>query len=212
MGSSMSKSVAMLLMILFLIASCVIIVKPAFSSVDVAENSWVPKAPMHEARSGIGAAVVNGKIYAIGGSTANGEWRILGLREPSGGVVGTNEEYDPTKDSWMTKSPMPTPRIGFTIAGCQNKIYFLGGATTNPKVGIPNYVKAVEVYDPATNKWQTKTPMTAHRENFAIAVYDNKIFCIGGTTGVRGYTYRDTALNEVYDPITDTWENKSSMP
>jgi len=88
----MSKSVAAMLVLLFLVASCIVAVKPALSSADdSAENTWVSKAPMQVARSGVGVAVVNGKIYAIGGSTEKG-------------LVGTNEEYDPATDTWTYKA------------------------------------------------------------------------------------------------------------
>ena len=74
------------------------------------------KQPMPTARSELGVAVVNGKVYAIGGSR--------------GVIVGydNNEEYNPSKDTWITKKPMPTPRGGFAIAVFQNKIYVIGGA------------------------------------------------------------------------------------
>ncbi len=52
--------------------------------------------PTERARLGIG--VVNGILYAVGGS--------------SGGAVNTVEAYDPATDRWTTKSPMPTPRLG----------------------------------------------------------------------------------------------------
>jgi N-acetylneuraminic acid mutarotase len=55
--------------------------------------------------------------------------------------------------------------------------------------------------------------MPTARSGFAIAVYQNKIYCIGGTVGdsdnlVSGFT----GVNEVYDPAKNTWETKASMP
>jgi hypothetical protein len=207
MGISMSKSVALLLVLVFLTASCLIAAKPAFSSADIAEDSWASKAPMHEARGCVGIAVVNGKIYAIGGSNEKGEWDISGATATTGGVVGTNEEYDPATDTWIIKTPMPTPRIGFSIVIFQNKIYCIGGKTESS-------TGANEVYDPATNSWETKTPLPTRREGFAILVYQNKIYFIGGTTG-RNYTTGlavYTGVNEIYDPATDTWETKAPLP
>jgi len=65
------------------------------------EDSWTTLEPMPTARSGIGVAVVDGKIYAI--------------------VSGVNYEYDPSTGSWTTKTPMPTPRSSFGIAVVENK-------------------------------------------------------------------------------------------
>lgn len=58
----MRKSAALLLVFVFLTASCLIVAKPAVVSADVAEDSWVSKASMPTARSNLGFAVVNGKI------------------------------------------------------------------------------------------------------------------------------------------------------
>ena len=61
---------------------------------DPETNTWDQKADLPTPRGALGAAVVNGKIYAIGG---NG----------FGGDVGTTEEYDPSTDVWIARSPMP---------------------------------------------------------------------------------------------------------
>ena len=53
-----------------------------------------------------------------------------------------------------------------------------------------------------------KEPMPTPRCFFGITVYQGKIFCIGGRTTNGAIT----GANEVYDPSTDTWENKTPMP
>ena len=67
----MSKSAVLLLALIFLTAFCLALT-PAFSSEPIKENSWTPKSSMQVARSGLGVAVVNGRIYALGGVADDG--------------------------------------------------------------------------------------------------------------------------------------------
>jgi N-acetylneuraminic acid mutarotase len=198
----MRKSAAATLALLFMAASCIVAVKPALSSAnDSAENTWVSKAPMQQARAGLGVVAVNGKIYAIGGTT----WEKSG-QQTSGGVVGTNEVYDPATDTWAFKASMPTPRELFGIAVYQNKIYCIGRSTSSGVTGIN------EVYDPATDTWETKESIPTVRAGPQANVVNDKIYLIGGFVGnvISGYSY--LTLNDVYDPETDSWSTKASMP
>jgi len=197
LGTSMGKSAVVMLVLVFLTATC-IAVTPALSSADLDENSWATKAPMSQARSGFGVAVVNGKIYAIGGSTRSG-----GPQEYTGGVVGTNEEYDPATDTWAFKMSMFTPRRGFAIASYEGKIYCIGGYIANGSITGVN-----EVYDPTTNTWETKTPMPTPRANLQANVVNGTMYLIGGFIS----TYYVSYAVEVYDPETDTWTQKASSP
>lgn len=164
------------------------------------EDSWGSKAPMQVARSGLGVAAVNGKIYAIGGSNASGfapsmpGSSVLGVEDN----VATNEEYDPVTDTWTFKKPMPTPRLHFAIAVYQNKIYCIGGYTEDGNTGVN------EVYDPATDTWESKTSMPTARSWLTANVVNDKIYLIGG--------YPNRTLNEVYDSETDTWTTKTPSP
>jgi N-acetylneuraminic acid mutarotase len=182
----MRKTVALLLVFVFMTALRPVVAESP-SGVTLAENTWVTKAPMHMARSGLGVAVVNGKIYAIGGS--------------SGGFVNTNEEYDPETDTWTLKAPMPTARANFRVEVIQNKIYCIGGNTNGADT------QANEVYDPSTDTWQTRAPLPTARGAFLTIVYNNKVYVIGGMTSYYSYT----GATEVYDPSLDTWETKASM-
>jgi hypothetical protein len=192
----LSKSFSLL--IILILAASITLAKPAYSatnnSANFTENTWTEKAPMHQARESLGVAVVDGKIYAIGG------WSEKGV------AVGTNEEYDPKTDSWTYKATMPTARYNFAIAVCQNKIYCIGGCTKATDEG-QTATTANEVYDPATNTWETKAPMPTTRFSLGATVVGSKIYLLGGYLNHTGLT-----LNEVYDPIKNSWTTEAPIP
>jgi parallel beta-helix repeat protein len=203
----MNKSYASVFVLVFLTGSCIIVANPVFSSVDVTSDSWTSKAPMQAARSRLGVAEVNGKIYAIGGDNA----RLLAYQSIEAGigeVVNTNEEYNPETDTWVFKAPMPTPRCSFAVAVYENKIYCIGGYINGVNVTGVN-----QVYDPATNTWETKASMPTPRAALQANVVNGKIYLIGGSSDRnRGLSSRYLGVNEVYDPATDTWTTKTSAP
>jgi N-acetylneuraminic acid mutarotase len=153
------------------------------------ENTWATKEPMPQTHGGLRAAVVNGKIYAIGNEV--------------------NYEYDPAADNWTARKPMPTPRDYFGIAVYQNKIYCIGGRWWDPAKEGELSSNANEVYDPLTDTWETREPMPTNRSNLKANAVDGKIYLIGGRTGGQKTT---VALNEVYNPATDSWTTKEPMP
>lgn len=164
------------------------------------ENTWMKKASMRESRGGLGVAVVNRRIYAIGGSNQSGLYPANIL----GGFVGTNEEYNPATDTWTYRSPMPTPRSDFAIAVYNNKIYCMGGTVGTEKVDVvfSRFVTSAtnEVYDPATDTWETKAPLPNAGMFMQATVVNNKIHLIDGP------------FNEVYDPENDSWTTNSPTP
>ena len=113
------------------------------------------------------------------------------------------------EDSWTTLEPMPTPRSRFRITEVENKIYAIGG------LGAEGVLATNEEYDPQSNTWDTKEPMPSPRCDFAIAVYGDKIYTFGGRINPTEYAFIPEGylgVTEVYNPKTDTWETKTSMP
>ena len=192
----MNKKLIYAVIVLLLVSMFLPILQFPVAGAD--ENEWTSMAHMPTARGGLGVAVVNGKIYAIGG--VNNDTQLA-----------VNEEYDPATDTWKTREPMPTARSGSAVAVYQSKIYVIGGTVgTGENVA---FTGATEVYDPATNTWETKTSMPTPRADLSANTVNGKIYLIGG----KEYwdddpLYHELYVNEVYDPASDSWTTETRMP
>jgi hypothetical protein len=128
---------------------------------------------------------------------------------------------DAVADSWTAKTLMLEARAHLGVAVVYGKLYAIGGdAGSETGSGMTGdgfsgqVTGTTEEYDPATELWNYKAPMPTARALFGIAVYQNKVYCIGGYYAIFTYKgedldeieYFNTGANEVYDPTTDTWE------
>jgi N-acetylneuraminic acid mutarotase len=180
----MSKSLAFVIVLVFLTTSSVIAAKPV-SGGSTAGDSWVEKAPMNVARANLGVAVVNGDIYAIGGNTIAGEYNLdQGFSSgTTGGVTNTVERYDPVKDTWTLETPMPTKRDSFAIAVYKDSVYCIGGRISIPYVhGVTDnaIIGINQVYNTTNDTWQTKKPLPTVEWPLQACVVNGNIYVIGG--------------------------------
>ncbi|CAJ0572254.1 unnamed protein product, partial [Mesorhabditis spiculigera] len=193
------------------------------------QPKWEQVAPMKKPRCGVGVAVLNGLLYAVGGHD---------------GVAYLNcvERYDPATNQWdNTVAPTTSSRTSVGVAVLNRCLYAVGGqdgvscldlvekydARDNKwtqvasmgtrRLGVSvsvlkgclyaiggsdgqNPLRTVERYDPRTNKWTSVQPMNVPRKHLGTAVFDGKLYAVGG---------RDDKLEldsaEYYDPITNEW-------
>jgi len=143
---------------------------------------WFYKRELPSPRYGFGTAVVNGKIYVIGGTD-------------SMNYLSEVLEYDPLLDSWTRKADMPTARCDIAVTAWDGKVYAIGGQT------YAATCKNNEVYDPLNDTWNILAPL--HQENYAIVAQavNGKIYTLGGEYK-RGYI--NGGVFE-YDIATDDW-------
>jgi N-acetylneuraminic acid mutarotase len=131
-------------------------------------------------------------------------------------VVNTQpvKAAEATENTWTSRAPMPGAVIDAMAVVLNGRIYVVGRKFTTAQGGWVVLGSTVTYeYDPATDVWVTKKPMPTQRSDFAVAACQNKIYVIGGETGSNenGMPYL-CELNEVYDPATDTWENRTVIP
>src|SRR5688500_3186788 len=96
-------------------------------------------------RQEVGVAVLDGKIYVVGGM--------------QGGVaLSSVDVFDPTTRKWAFAASLPTPaldHVGAATVG--GKLYILGG------LGPGNSVQTLFEYDPGRNRWTRKADMPTAR-------------------------------------------------
>ena len=175
---------------------------------NVAAAKWevISELPTH--RIGFSTAVVDGKIYLIGGT----------LFENRKGPFGMSlvEVYDPETNTWQRLGDMPTARAGAEIAVVDGKIYVMGGYAGKDNRGENfKFLKVVEMYDPQTDTWVRRQDLSILRMQFGIGVVAGKIYAIGGY--LHPWDRKPGApgrldLAEVYDPVSDTWAKRAKMP
>jgi N-acetylneuraminic acid mutarotase len=170
--------------VLVVLVTAIVLTNAASAGVD----TWTQKADMPTARHGLSTSVVDGKIYAFGGT----------------GGLKKVEEYDPVTDTWTEKADMPTGRVSLASSAVDGKIYVIGGMT----VYRGTYLATVEEYDPATDTWTKKADMPAPRATLSTSVANGRIYAIGG--GDKRGSYAATVWE--YDPATDTWTTKADIP
>ncbi len=160
---------------------------------DTETNTWTLARPMLTARNHHGAALIDGKIYVVGGRI--GSTFIIGLSNN----VSTNEVYDVAKDTWASVLGMPTPRSGVGVAVLNGRMHVLGGeAYLNDLVGT---YKTHEAYDPKTNAWERLPPMPTPRHGLAVGEIGGKMYAISGSNVAGGGgPHEGVNVNEVYDP------------
>lgn len=129
---------------------------------DPATNSWTLGAPMPTPRAFVSTAVVDGKLYALGGTDPNNQWNVV-------------EAYDPLTNSWTTKAPLPGPRSHAGAGIIDGRIHVVGGMGLLGATVSPPHA----VYDPATDSWSADEPMPLGSRFNVTDVINNALYIAG---------------------------------
>ena len=161
---------------------------------DPATNTWATRSPMPTTRNHAFAGAVNGKIYVIGG-------RLGAAHVTASSNTDVVEEYDPARDTWgAIKARMPTPRSGGGWATLNGRIYVAGGEIQNERYHAT--FKALEAYEPATNRWIILPSMPSARHGVAGAFIGNRLHLVSGKPeggGLPDLAPKATAVHDVLE-------------
>jgi len=145
-----------------------------FDEYDPHTGRWrtLPDAP--HMRDHFHAAVVAGKLYAIGGRQSSSSSRY------TGNPVKEVDVYDFRQGRWLTSGlpdDLPNPRSGAAVAVFDGKIMIMGGESD----AQPMAYREVDALDTNTGKWSTLAPMNHARHGIQAIVSGQGVFVTAGS-------------------------------
>ena len=134
-------------------------------------TGWAPAASMPSARNHFGAAVVGGKVYAIGGQHG---------RDETFQNLPDVHVYDPATDQWSFAAALPKPMSHFhgSTVVVNGKVLIAGGVTNGR-----DPLSDVWEYDPATNSWAAAVPLPAPRKAPVAVLAAGRVYVLTGSPG-----------------------------
>jgi N-acetylneuraminic acid mutarotase len=112
---------------------------------DSKAKKWLEIAPLPEPRSSFDAAVLDGKIYVVGGWQMRGEEETVWHRSAYALDLNNNGKLN-----WVKLPEPPFVRRALSVAAHNGKIYAIGGMQEKGKPSTD-----VFVFDVAKNEWAT---------------------------------------------------------
>jgi N-acetylneuraminic acid mutarotase len=155
---------------------------PGADGIVPAVPPWSEGATMPQARTNHSTAVVDGKIYVMGGNNQTNAGSTM---------LSSVDMYDPALNSWTSRASMPGVRAGHTSTVVDGKIYVVGGES----VMYTTKHSTVWEYDPVNNFWDTKASTPQTMSDHSAVAYDGYVWVFPGTNN-NAYAYEVAA---------DTW-------
>ena len=164
---------------------------------SIEQHGWTLGSSMPTPRTEIAAALLDDKIYVVGGQTKTELTDVV-------------EVYDPSSDTWNTNiSPLPFPMDHAGLDTYNGKLYLVGGFIEPDEGPHRRAINSLFIYDPVKNEWKEGEPMPTARAGLTAKFIDGILYAIGGSTGDNE---GQVGRNEAYDPKTNSWTKKAPMP
>ena len=157
---------------------------------DLATQAWSSGASLTTARNAAGAAVIDDRLYVVGG-------RSPGIRANDQQRLASVEVYTAAANSWAAGVPLLAARASLAVVALDGRLYALGGETTAGTVS-----DAVERFDPATQAWAALPVMPYKVHGLGAVVVGTSIYVMGGFTWASDALGTESAALYRYTPTS----------
>lgn len=180
-----------------------------------APGQWTQKASMPVATAEVGVAALDGEVYVVGGTRQEAD-------KPPAWASTVNMAYDPARDTWRARAPLPRALTHVGLAALGGKLYAVGGFTNMVHTGPQSVAYA---YDPKVDRWAELPAPPEPRGSMAVVAVGGRLHVLGGRKSselvklptppgapevLSGFGI--AARHDVFDPATGRWSTAAPVP
>jgi len=194
MGKNIINQFVLFSIIVFIVFGCSSTTDNHSEESSAYRIEWVKRADLPLPHRNGKAVACRGKIY---------EQKIPAV------ATDSIEVYDIERNEWEMGKPLREARQGVQVAAVDGKLYAIGGAYDHRK----NYAlsSAFERYDFESETWESLPAMPVAVLGPGIAVFEDKIFVVGGST-IQGESQDASDKVYVFDTAKNMWGEASPLP
>jgi N-acetylneuraminic acid mutarotase len=157
---------------------------------DPDRDSWTSGPPMPGRRAAHAAAVVENRLYVVGG-VGEEPHRLFAL--------------DPVGGRWeVLATALPTVREHLAAAAIEGRLHVIGGRWGSGVNRVDH-----EIWDIAANAWTRGPDLPTARSGLGAVAIRGRIHVLGGEDYIAGKVFSE---HEVFDPVAGTWSSESPLP
>ena len=178
----------------------------SYASYNTATDTWTQLGDLPAGMAETHVGITNDGsryIYTAGGFGGD----LDTTKNPTQWTSDWVMRYDTQNNTWTQITTLPALRGAGALQLVNGKLHYFGG---NPPDRVSN-VGDHYVYDIASDKWTTATPMPNPKDHFSTAVIGSKIYAIGGEYG-HDTSHLQQPTAAVYETSNDTWTTLANMP
>lgn len=163
---------------------------------DAATGTFEVLTPPPTKRNLFGVENAAGKVLVVGGVNEQGNY------------LTNVDVYDPTTKAWTAGAPWTRPHLAYR-AKVGDLVCFFGGAQgADQRISRDN-----DCYDASKNEWSQRAPVPDDVGGGVYpAVYDGKIYVLGGTKFDSKSIVMPLSTAYAYDPKADAWTKLPEPP
>ena len=168
----------------------------------IADLPHTPKGTNFGGISHEGLATDGTDIYMAGGytSNANGTGQIFGTKQAW--------KYNVASNTFSALPDLPLELAAGQLQYLKGRLHYIGGADKARKDVALHYALNL---DSLSAGWKLLAPISDARNHPGIAVYNGKIYLIGGAHGQNNAAVTQR-ITEVYNSENNTWTRLADMP
>lgn len=157
-------------------------VESATVSDDGTLSQWIVTTPLPQKRSHHAAALVNGRIYVVGGLQGNPAGASMSLSD----VIAAPVNGDGTLGAWSTVSNLPVTVATHSVAAFESWLYVIGGIENDVDF-VPSVRRAPIRDDGSIGDWQDASALPDARGHvLETPMWNSTLYSVGGSNDTNG--------------------------